>query len=124
MVGLFGNRGEKAAQEEAAQAEAARLAALSPGQLAIQLLPAFGSGEKKPIRGSLMAASWLMSSYPRGDSYLKELTGPVKAAIQALEHAGLVEINARNIGGSLVSITEAGELALSEGTVATALGSS
>jgi hypothetical protein len=49
-VRVFGNRGEKAAREEAAGAEAQRLMALPVADFAAELMRAFGAGG--PGRGS------------------------------------------------------------------------
>jgi hypothetical protein len=47
-VALFGNREEKAAQEEAARAEAERLQSLTAVEFAAVLMPAFGPDGPKP----------------------------------------------------------------------------
>jgi len=47
-VALFGRSEEKAAQDEAAQAEAERLQGLSATELAETLMPAFGPEGPKP----------------------------------------------------------------------------
>ena len=47
-MALFGNKEEKAAQEEAAREEAERLQSLTAAQFAEVLLPAFGPEGPKP----------------------------------------------------------------------------
>jgi hypothetical protein len=44
-MGLFGNKQEKAAEHAAAEAEVARLKALSAAELAVELMRAFGPDE-------------------------------------------------------------------------------
>ena len=122
MSPLFGRREEKIAQEAAAQAEFERLSALPVVDLATELLPAFGADAKKPVHSALVATNWIMASYPRGGKYLKDLQQPVREALQALEHAGLLTQRVRISGGGggsqmLMNITRLGETALAEGSV-------
>jgi hypothetical protein len=119
-VALFGNREEKAAQDQAARAEVDRLLALPVTELAEGVMPAFGPEGARPGQevNILMVMSWLMRSYPRGTKYLTELRDPTWEAIQALENAGLlIHMGAAGPGGRLKA-TRAGEEALAKGTVA------
>jgi hypothetical protein len=120
-MALFGNKQDKAAQDAAAQAEAARLVGLPAASLAAEVLPAFGpdgpgNGEKGI--GTLTVAMFLMADFPRGNLVVKQLLDPIREAFLALENAGLILEHVQNIGGSVVSITRAGADALASGTVA------
>jgi hypothetical protein len=119
-VALFGNSEEKAAQDQAAQAEAERLQSLPAAQLAEVLMPAFGPEGPKPdsYLNQLQVASWLMSSYPRGSKYLKDLREPIMEGLQDLENAGLIVGRSRGGAASLLKATRLGEQALAEGRVA------
>lgn len=98
---LFGNKSLKAEEELSAQAEAVRLASLSAAELAVEVMPAFGPGG--PGRGELpelnfiQVGSWLMRDQPRGTKFLRDLEQPVRASIQALEVAGLVQHRGQSI---------------------------
>jgi hypothetical protein len=119
-VALFGNKEEKAAQEEAARAEAERLQSLTAAQFAEVLLPAFGPEGPKPSGyiNQLQVASWLMSSFPGGKTkFLIELRDPINEGLQALENAGLVVARSRGGQASLLKATRLGEEALAEGDV-------
>jgi hypothetical protein len=109
--------GKSAGRENDTREAAERLAALPARELAAELLPAFGAGQKRPAHGTLMAANWLMSGYPGGAGYVKQLLDPVREAVAVLEHAGLLLERRQDTGGSTVSITRLGEQALSAGTV-------
>jgi hypothetical protein len=123
-MGLFGNKEDKAQQDAAAKAEADRLVAMSARDLAVDVLPAFGTGGPgaggKQI-GTLGVAMYLMRDFPRGNVQAKQLIEPIREAFQALEHAGLIIEKVHNTGGSNVVITRAGSAALDEGTVASLL---
>jgi hypothetical protein len=124
MSPLFGNRGEKAAQEAAAQAETDRLVALPVADLAAEIMRAFGpdgletrAGHRQ---GPVEISTWLLSSFSNKAKYRQPVLGPVIEGLQALEHAGLVE--SRSFGGQGTSsktfhATRLGETALAEGTV-------
>ena len=122
-MALFGRSEEKAARDEAAQAEAERLQALSAVELAEELMPAFGPDGPKPGKfiNDLQVGAWLMSSYARGSNHLKELHEPIREGLQALENAGLVEGRSRGGAAVLAKATRLGEQALTEGTVASHL---
>jgi hypothetical protein len=119
---LFGNREQKQAEIAAAKAEADRLAALTPAQLAVEVMPAFGPGGPKASQSYginvLQVGIALMEDTPRGSSELKELIEPIREALQVLEHAELI---ARNSGreGTWFKATRLGETALAEGSVQT-----
>jgi hypothetical protein len=119
-VALFGNKEEKAAEEQAAKAEAERLQSMSAVELAEVLMPAFGPDGPKPgsYLNQLQVASWLMSSFPRGTKYLKDLREPIMEGLQDLENAGLIVGRTRGGAASLLKATRLGEDALAEGTVA------
>jgi hypothetical protein len=116
-VGLFGDK-EKKKQEEAAAHEAAeRFAAMSPKELAAEILPAVAAKHDN----QLTIANFLMKPYPRGTSEISGLLQPVKEAIQALEHAGLILVRVQGgTGGAATqaSLTRLGETAFEEGDVA------
>jgi hypothetical protein len=119
-VALFGNKEEKAAEDQAARAEVDRLLALPVAELAEEVMPAFGPEGARPGQevNILLVMNWLMRSYPRGTKYLTELREPTWEAMQALENAGLViHMGATGPGGRLKA-TRAGEDALAEGNVA------
>ena len=119
-MALFGNKEEKAAEEQAAKAEAERLQSMSAVELAEVLMPAFGPDGPKPgsYLNQLQVASWLMSSFPRGTKYLKDLREPIMEGLQDLENAGLIVGRTRGGAASLLKATRLGEEALAEGTVA------
>jgi hypothetical protein len=117
MSPLFRKSQEKEAEEAAAQAEFERLNGLPVPDLAAELLPAFSPDQKRSAHGPLIAANWLMASYPGGTKYLKPLQEPVREAMQALEHAGLLIMVTQNAGGAKMDITRLGETALAQGTV-------
>jgi hypothetical protein len=119
-VALFGNKEEKAAEEQAAKAEAERLQSMSAVELAEVLMPAFGPDGPKPgsYLNQLQVASWLMSSFPRGTKYLKDLREPIMEGLQDHENAGLIVGRTRGGAASLLKATRLGEDALAEGTVA------
>jgi hypothetical protein len=122
MSPLFGKSERKISQEAAAQAEFERRNALPVADLAAEILPAFGRDGKRPAHSALGASNWLMASYPGGTKYLKDLQRPVREAIQALEHGGLLNERVRSSGGGagaqmIVDITRLGETAFADGDV-------
>jgi hypothetical protein len=123
-VSLFGNSEEKAAEQAAAKAEAERLVALPLAELAPEVLPAYGPDGAKPgdTINILQVMSWMMRDYPGGTKQLKELQGPVREAIGALEHADLLVEVGRRGAGSQLKLSRLGEQALAEGKVAEHLG--
>lgn len=122
---MFGNKAEKAAAGDAAQAHVDRLVALPLPDLAAEILPAFGptgmqikSGRRA---GAFEVSEWLCAPYP--SRYRQPLIQPVLEGLQSLEHAGL--LLKRNFGtsaGTTYALTRAGESALSDGTVREQLG--
>jgi hypothetical protein len=122
-VALFGKSEEKAAQQQAAQAEAERLQALSAAEMAEAVMPAFGPDGPRPGHelNILQVLSWLMSAHPGGTKYLTQLRNPTREAIQALENAGLVIQMGPGGPGARLKATSLGETALAEGTVGSRL---
>ena len=118
-MALFGNKEEKAAEEEAAKAEAQRLQSLTAVQFAEVLMPAFGPDGPKPgsYLNQLQVASWLMSSFPRGTKYIKDLREPIMEGLQVLENGDLIVARTRGGAASLLKATRLGEEALAEGNV-------
>jgi hypothetical protein len=118
-VALFGNKEEKAAQDQAAQAETERLQGLSATELAAVLMPAFGPDGPKPgsYLNQLQVSMWLMSSFPRGTKLLTDLREPTMEGLQVLENAGLIVGRSRGGTASLLKATRLGEEALAEGNV-------
>jgi hypothetical protein len=122
-MGLFGNREEKAAKQEADRQESERLAALSVAGLAAEIMPAFGpdgmdvkSGHQQ---GAMQVTEWLLPAAKV--KYRQPVLRPVIEGLKALETAGLLE--ARSFGGSNSSATtyhptRLGEEALADGSVA------
>jgi hypothetical protein len=118
-VALFGNKEEKAAQEQAAKAEAERLQSLTAVQFAEVLMPAFGPDGPKPggYLNDLQVGMWLMSSFPRGTKFMTELRNPIMEGLQVLENADLIVSRTRGGAASLLKATRLGEEALAEGNV-------
>jgi hypothetical protein len=118
-VALFGKSEEKVAEDQAAAAEAERLESLSAAELALILMPAFGPEGPKPdsYLNQLQIGMWLMSSYPRGTKYIKDLRESIMEGLQDLENAGLIVGRSRGGTASLLKATRLGEEALAEGTV-------
>jgi len=122
MSPLFGNREQKAADEAAAAAEAARLTGLSPSELAVELMPVFGPGGPKASAGTgglnlLQIGIALMEKFPRGVSQLRQLEQPMREALQVLEHSELISRTTIRTG-TWFSVTRLGESALADGSVA------
>jgi hypothetical protein len=120
---LFGGGAEKAAQQAAAQAEFERLSTIPRPELAAEVMGVFADGQpgsKNPGQGLniLQVMMWLMSSQPRGTSFLSQLEMPVREALQLLENASLVIKLDDRIAGAHLTATTLGQQALAEGTVA------
>ncbi|HWH19612.1 MAG TPA: hypothetical protein VN671_03700 [Solirubrobacterales bacterium] len=112
-MGLFGskNKEDRRAADAAAKAEADRLVALPVPDLAAEILPAFGPdgpGKGDKEIGTLGIGMFLLRDHPQSSRYVKQLVGPIREGIQALENEGMIERRVRNIGGSTVSVTRAG----------------
>ena len=121
MSPLFGKNEAKAAQLEAAKAEADRIAALSPAELAIELMPVFGPGGPKgrgPNGGIniLQVEIGLLEKLPHGTKYMAQLEQPVREGLQVLEHAELIARTTRQTG-TWFNATRLGETTLADGTV-------
>ena len=118
-MALFGNKEEKAAQEQAAKAEAERLQSLTAVQFAEVLMPAFGPDGPKPggYLNDLQVGMWLMSSFPRGTKFITELRNPIMEGLQVLENADLIVGRTRGGAASLLKATRLGEEALADGDV-------
>jgi hypothetical protein len=121
-VPLFHKSDDKIAKEGAAQAEFDRLNALSPAELAVEVMPAFGPvgphghGPNGGIN-ILQALLWLnQGHFPSGVSYIRQLQEPVREAIQALDHAGLV-LTTAGPQGAWTSATRLGLASLADGTL-------
>jgi hypothetical protein len=126
-VPLFHKSDDKIAKEAAAQAEFDRLNALSPADLALEVMPAFGPegphghGPNGGIN-ILQALLWLnQAHFPSGISYVSQLQEPVREAIQALDHAGLVLTSAGQ-QGAWTGATRLGLASLADGTLGQRVG--
>jgi hypothetical protein len=121
MSPLFKKSEAKAAEEAAATAEADRLGALAPSDMAVELMPAFGPDGPKG-RGPngainiLQVGIALLDKIPRGMSHMSQLQEPIREGLQVLEHAELVLRTTRQ-SGTWYNATSLGETALAEGTV-------
>lgn len=118
-------------EKDAARAEVQRLRDLSPADLAVEIMPAFGPGgasiERKLIwylpRGLevLQICDWLMRSYGRGYRSRPRLRDPVTRALHLLEDADLIENRQRwtRIGAVAATpgATPLGVAALADGSV-------
>jgi hypothetical protein len=126
-VPLFRKSEDKIAKAAAAQAEFERLNALSPADLAVEVMPAFGPDGPHghgPNGGIniLQALFWLnQAHFPSGISYIRQLQEPVREAIQALDHAGLVMTSAGR-EGSWTAATRLGLASLADGTLSQRVG--
>jgi hypothetical protein len=117
-VGLFGNKQEKAAQRAAAEAEVARLKALSARELAVVLMSAFGPGESggSTQLGELQVAMWALAAYKASAANTAALRDVVREALQVLENANLLtRVPAR--GGGWLKPSDLGKEVLAAGTV-------
>ncbi|HEY0933641.1 MAG TPA: hypothetical protein VGD91_07860 [Trebonia sp.] len=119
---MFGSKkDERAGKEAAGAAEVQRLTSLPPAALAVELLPAFGSGgaRSKGRAGTppMQVVQWLVTGYPYHPD-LRPLVSAVLAGLQVLEHAGLVEMRTAGsgTGGQRYLLTDAGAAALRDGT--------
>ena len=106
-MALFGNKQEKAAQEQVARAEVERLQSLTAAQFAEVLMPAFGPDGPKPggYLNQLQVGMWLMSSFPRGTKFLTELRDPIMEGLQVLENADLIVGRTQGGTASLLKAT-------------------
>ncbi len=117
-VGLFGNKQEKAAQRAAAEAEVARLKALSAPELAVELMTAFSPDESggSTQLGELQLAMWALAAHKASAANISALRDVVREALQVLENANLLtRVQAR--GGGWLKLSALGKEALAAGTV-------
>jgi hypothetical protein len=123
MSPLFHKSEGKLAREAAGQAEFERLISLSPAELGVELMPAFGPDGPHghgPNGGIniLQVLAWVNDAhFARGISYISKLQEAVREGIQALDHAGLV-ITSGGRDGTWTAVTRLGQTALAAGTVA------
>jgi hypothetical protein len=112
---LFGNKEEKRAQDEAAQAEATRLVGLPLEDLAAEILPAFGPdgpGKAEKSINVLQIGSFLMRDFPRGASHIRPILDPIREGVMRLEHSELVRTQVMSTGGGRLVVTRRGLEAL------------
>ncbi len=124
----FGDSDEKVSKNAAAQQETDRLVALSPADLASEVMPAFGpegmevkSGHQA---GAMQVTSWLLEDFSGKVKYRQPVLGPTIEALGLLESAGLV--TGHNFGsGNAQSYkaTRQGLSALADGSVSKVLDS-
>jgi hypothetical protein len=124
-MGLFGNKGKHAEEEEAGRVEVERLTALSAPGLAVELMPAFGpdGARSKGKEGTppMQIVQWLVRDHPYHPG-LQPLVASTLAGLQALEHAGLVGQRSSGSGsGMRFFLTPLGEQTLADGSAATRL---
>ncbi len=128
-MGLF-SRDDKsdkyAASDAIAQAEVDRLVALTPAELGVEMLAAFGpDGAKhkgKHDVAPIQVIFWLMRSVGRGVS-TKPLVPVVPNGLRAMVNAGLLEARGSGIGTgtNTYRLTPVGDKALADGTAASYL---
>jgi hypothetical protein len=117
----FGKSEAKAAQDNAAKAEADRLGTLSPADMAVVLMGVFGPDGPKgrgPNGGINIpqVGIALLDKIPRGTKYLSQLQEPIREGLQVLEHAELVLRTTRQTG-TRYNATRLGETALADASV-------
>jgi len=127
---LFGSD-DKEKAKAAAAAEVERLGALSPSDLAAEIMVrVFGpespgwetmSSNRSGAWAEDVAKAFIPTEYGLGDELRAELYGLVAEGIQRLEHAGLIVLNLRQ-HGQVTSlryvVTRAGRAALASGDIA------
>jgi hypothetical protein len=120
-LALFRKRDHPAAAE-AAQGDFESLMALSPADLAAELMPAFGPDGPRHGKDvhTLQLVSWLLRRY-RGASKVsrpaEKLYAVVGEAMQVLEHAELVQARQSSERSLHWSATRLGAAALADGDV-------
>jgi hypothetical protein len=124
-VGLFGNKGKHAEEEEAGRVEVERLTALPASDLAVELMPAFApdGARSKGKEGTppMQIVQWLVRDHPYHPG-LQPLVASTLAGLQALEQAGLVGQRSSGSGsGMRFFLTPLGEQTLADGSVAAKL---
>lgn len=126
-VPLFRKSDDKIAKEASAQAEFQRLNALSPADLAVEVMPVYGPDGphgRGPNGGIniLQALLWFnQAHFPSGISYISQLQEPVREAVQALDHAGLV-LTSAGPQGAWTAATRLGLASLADGTLTQRVG--
>lgn len=119
MLRLFRKSEEKIALEAAAQAEIARLRALSDDELAVIVLPGLGPEFAAPgrnLRGQQLC-EYLLRDFPGlGRTRPLQLMAPVRRALERLEEAQLVS-SMQYDRSPLWRITSLGTSALAEGRI-------
>jgi hypothetical protein len=125
---VFGrNKEEKQARRAAAQAEVDRLRALSPSDMAVEVLPKLAqiTAEHRTVTyvGALALMLRLLDGHHgAGGIDFKVLLYPVQDALQRLEHANLVVGRTINDSGTQGwRLTDLGQQALAAGDVAARL---
>jgi hypothetical protein len=107
------------AEDEAARVHFEQLMALSPTDLAAELMPAFGPGGPRGGKNLniLQLVSWLLRGYrgAGGGSRRQQLVTAVREAVQVLDHAELVQVRHLGSGGSLWNATRLGAASLANG---------
>jgi hypothetical protein len=126
-MGLFGNKGKHAEEEEAGRVEVDRLTTLSASGLAVELMPAFGpdGARSKGKEGTppMQIVQWLVRDHPYHPN-LQPLVASTLAGLQALEQAGLVGQRSSGSGsGMRFALTPLGEQTLADGSAAARLAS-
>ncbi len=121
-MGLFGNKEQKQQEEAAAREAVERFTAMSPRGARRRASSVARPNEKLQAHNSLLMGMWLMKPYPRGSGEVKNLQEPVREALQALEHAGLVLLRVQSVSdggaGQRIELTRLGEEARADGDVA------
>lgn len=124
----FGDSGEKAARNAAAQEETDRLVNLPVPELATEVMAAFGPGgmevKSGHQAGAMQVTSWLLKDYSTKVKYRQPVLGPSIEALGLLEAAGLV--TGRNFGSGNAQTyqpTRLGLSALADGSVGQVLDS-
>lgn len=120
MSPLFRRTRERAAREAAAFAELNRLKALSPDELAAEVLPALGPDGARSGRVTRArdVCIWLMRSHRLGfNASQLQLLSAVLKALRRLEHVGLAWSTESDIP-TRWKLTRYGEQALADGTAA------
>jgi hypothetical protein len=121
-VGLFGNKEEKAAKEEAGAAEVARLEGLSAAQLATELLSGLGPDGAKTKgdhgSGPLQLLQWQLRAHPYHPD-LKRLLDMELSALERMAAAGLLTRRGSGIGtgAQTFKLSPLGEETLADGSI-------
>ena len=126
MTPRFGDRARRAAEDRAAAAEVARLCALAPRELAVELMAAFGpdGASALVLRGGahnlIGLTEWLLQGHARAGPHQRALAGPVRDALRVLEEAGLVQWGGSEIAGAKARVRASalGLVVLRQGNVA------